>query len=207
MNNFLKLMLVFILSSFFLVACGDSDIDSSVKEKMKNESKIQTNMAEKVSDFEFVDQDGVSGNTKDYEGEYWIADLIFTNCTTVCIPMTSNMKKLQDEMIEEDLTNIELVSFSVDPDYDTTDVLTEYADDYEADLGNWSFVTGYEFDEIKELSIKSFRSMLQEPLPGDDQVTHGTRFFLINPQGEVIKNYDGMNGKVVDEIINDLKKL
>ena len=49
--------------------------------------------------------------------------------------------------------------------------------------------------------------MLQEPLPGDDQVTHGTRFFLINPQGEVIKNYDGMNGKVVDEIINDLKKL
>ncbi len=207
MNNFLKLMLVFILSSFFLVACGDSDIDSSVKEKMKNESKIQTNMAEKVSDFEFVDQDGVSGNTKDYEGEYWIADLIFTNCTTVCIPMTSNMKKLQDEMIEEDLTNIELVSFSVDPDYDTTDVLTEYADDYEADLDNWSFVTGYEFDEIKELSIKSFRSMLQEPLPGDDQVTHGTRFFLINPQGEVIKNYDGMNGKVVDEIINDLKKL
>ncbi|HLQ84070.1 MAG TPA: SCO family protein [Pseudogracilibacillus sp.] len=207
MNNFLKLMLVFILSSFFLVACGDSDIDTSVKEKMKNESKIQTNMAEKVSDFEFVDQDGVSGNTKDYEGEYWIADLIFTNCTTVCIPMTSNMKKLQDKMIEEDLTNIELVSFSVDPDYDTTDVLTEYADDYEADLGNWSFVTGYEFDEIKELSIKSFRSMLQEPLPGDDQVTHGTRFFLINPQGEVIKNYDGMNGKVVDEIINDLKKL
>src|SRR5699024_535173 len=200
-------MLVFILSSFFLVACGDSDIDTSVKEKMKNESKIQTNMAEKVSDFEFVDQDGVSGNTKDYEGEYWIADLIFTNCTTVCIPMTSNMKKLQDKMIEEDLTNIELVSFSVDPDYDTTDVLTEYADDYEADLGNWSFVTGYEFDEIKELSIKSFRSMLQEPLPGDDQVTHGTRFFLINPQGEVIKNYDGMNGKVVDEIINDLKKL
>jgi len=207
LNNFLKLMLVFILSSFFLVACGDSDIDTSVKEKMKNESKIQTNMAEKVSDFEFVDQDGVSGNTKDYEGEYWIADLIFTNCTTVCIPMTSNMKKLQDKMIEEDLTNIELVSFSVDPDYDTTDVLTEYADDYEADLGNWSFVTGYEFDEIKELSIKSFRSMLQEPLPGDDQVTHGTRFFLINPQGEVIKNYDGMNGKVVDEIINDLKKL
>lgn len=207
MNNYLKLILVFIFSSFFLVACGDSDLDSSVKEKMKNESKIETNMDEKVSDFEFINQDEEAGNTTDFEGEYWIADLIFTNCTTVCIPMTSNMKKLQDEMIEADLTNIELVSFSVDPDFDTTDVLTEYADDYEANLDNWSFVTGYEFDEIKELSIKSFRSMLQEPLPGDDQVTHGTRFFLINPKGEVIKNYDGMNGNVVDEIMSDLKKL
>ncbi len=207
MNNYLKLILVFIFSSFFLVACGDSDLDSSVKEKMKNESKIETNMDEKVSDFEFINQDEEAGNTTDFEGEYWIADLIFTNCTTVCIPMTSNMKKLQEEMIEDDLTNIELVSFSVDPDFDTTDVLTEYADDYEANLDNWSFVTGYEFDEIKELSIKSFRSMLQEPLPGDDQVTHGTRFFLINPKGEVIKNYDGMNGNVVDEIMSDLKKL
>src|SRR5699024_363789 len=99
----------------------------------------------------------------------------------VCIPMTSNMKILQDEMIEEDLTNIELISFMVVPDYDTPEVLSAYAKEYDANLDNWSFLTEYELDDIQQISIKSFRSMLQEPPAGDDQVTHGTRFFLINP--------------------------
>lgn len=207
MSKYAKIIIFIALSTLLLAACGSNEFSSEVNEKMKNEKKIETNMDEEVSELEFINQDEEKGTTNDFNGEYWIADLVFTNCTTVCIPMTSNMKKLQDEMIEEDLTDIELVSFTVDPDYDTPEVLSDYAEDYGADLDNWSFVTGYEFDEIKELSIKTFRSMLQEPLPGDDQVTHGTRFFLINPKGEVIKNYDGMNGNVVDEIIKDLKKL
>src|SRR5690625_1255522 len=98
-------------------------------------------------------------------------------------------------------------SSDLDPDYDTPEVLSDYAKEYDANLDNWSFLTGYEFDDIKEISIKSFRSMLQEPQPGDDQVTHGTRFFLINHKGEVIKSYDGVNRRVADEIIADLKKL
>src|SRR5699024_11696628 len=107
----------------------------------------------------------------------------FTNCTTVCIPMTSNMKILQDEMIEEDLTNIELISFTVDPDYDTPEVLSDYAKEYDANLDNWSFLPGYDFDDIKEISIKSSRSILQEHQPGDDKVTPGTRSFVIELEG------------------------
>src|SRR5699024_4154511 len=168
---------------------------------MKNEDIIESNKDETMSDFEFINQDAETVSLDDLKGEYWVADFVFTNCTTVCIPMTSNRKILQDEMIEEDLTNIELISFTVDPDYDTPEVLSDYAKEYDANLDNWSFLTGYEFDDIKEISIKSFRSMLQEPQPGDDQVTHGTRFFLINPKGEVIKSYDGVNRRVADEII------
>lgn len=207
MNKFIKIVLLITLSTFILAACSNDDVDSDIKEKMKNEDKIESNMDETVTDFEFINQDEETVSLDDLKGEYWIADLVFTNCTTVCIPMTSNMKVLQDEMIEEDLTNIELISFSVDPDYDTPGVFRDYAEEYDVSLDNWSFLTGYEFDEIKEISIKTFRSMLQEPQPGDDQITHGTRFFLINPEGVVIKSYDGVNGRVAEEIIEDLKKL
>lgn len=207
MNTFSRVILLITLTTLFLAACGSNDANSEVEEKMKNEDKIESNMDETFTDFDFINQDKESVGLDDLKGEYWIADLVFTNCTTVCIPMTGNMKRLQDEMIEEDLTNIELISFSVDPDYDTPKVLSDYADEYGADLSNWSFLTGYDFDKIKEISIKTFRSMLQEPQPGNDQVTHGTRFFLVNPEGDVIKSYDGVNRRVTEEIIDDLNKL
>lgn len=58
----------------------------------------------------------------DLEGKWWIADFVFTNCTTVCLPMTSNMAALQTKIKEDD--------FSVDPDYDTPEVLTKYGESY-----------------------------------------------------------------------------
>src|SRR5690625_2195881 len=187
MRYFKSIILIIVV--FFLAACGED---------------IETNMSVNDADFEFTTQDNGTLSLDDLEGGWWVADFVFTNCTTVCLPMTSNMSVLQDKMKEEEL-DAQLVSFSVDPDYDTPEVLQEYADEYDADLDNWTFLTGYDFQTIKELSIKSFRSMLQEAPPGDDQVTHGTSFFLVNPEGKVIKKYNGIDQKVMDEIVEDLK--
>lgn len=167
---------------------------------------IETNMSEEVADFEFTTQDNGTKSLNDLKGKFWVADFVFTNCTTVCLPMTSNMSQLQDKMKEEGLDeDIELVSFSVDPDYDTPEVLSDYAEEYNADLDNWTFLTGYDFQTIKELSIKSFKNMVQEPPEGSDQVTHGTSFFLVDPEGNVVKSYDGVSPESMDEILEDLK--
>lgn len=178
--------------TLFLVACGGHE--------------IETNMSGNVPDFEYTSQDNEPFGLEDLEGKWWIADLIFTNCTTVCIPMTTNMVNLQQALNEKDL-DVQLVSFSVDPDYDTPEVLTEYAENYGADLSNWTFLTGYDFQTIKELSIKTFKSPLHEALPGDDQVTHGTRFYLVDPEGNVLKFYDGTKSDELENIIDDLKVL
>ncbi|GAB3068357.1 SCO family protein [Virgibacillus ainsalahensis] len=174
--------------AFFLVGCSED---------------IETNMSEEVADFEFTTQDNETLSLNDLEGEWWVADFIFTNCTTVCLPMTSNMTELQSRMKEENI-NAQLVSFSVDPSYDTPEVLKEYANSYQADLSNWSFLTGYDFETIKELSITSFRQLVVEAQSGSDQVTHGTSFFLVNPEGKVIKQYDGVDSDSIDIMIEDL---
>ncbi|MFC3038643.1 SCO family protein [Virgibacillus xinjiangensis] len=165
---------------------------------------IETNMSEDVKDFKFTTQDNEKLSQDDLEGEWWVANFIFTNCTTVCLPMTSNMSLLQSKMEEENI-DAQLVSFTVDPEHDTPSVLKDYAKSYDANLDNWSFLTGYDFDTIKELSVTSFRSLIVEAQPGTDQVTHGTKFFLINPEGKVIKQYDGVAKSEMDAIIEDLK--
>lgn len=186
-------MIIFALF-IFLLGCGESY------------KEIDPNASETIADFSAITQDNEAFDLEDLSGEWWIADFVFTNCTTVCLPMTYNMSVLQDKLIEEDLS-IELISFSVDPDYDSPEVLKEYADDYEADLGSWTFLTGYDFQTIKELSIKSFRSLLQVAERGSDQVTHGTEFMLVTPDGKLIKKYDGLSVGEMDNIIADLKKL
>ena len=196
MRNLTAPLKLFAFSSILLLAlsaCGGGE-------------NIETTMSEEVPDFEFTTQDNDTMTTDDLKGTYWVADFVFTNCTTVCLPMTSNMAYLQDLINEEGL-DIQLVSFSVDPDYDSPEVLTEYAEDNGADLDNWTFLTGYDFQTIKELSIKTFKNMVQEPPEGSDQVTHGTSFFLVNPEGEVIKNYNGVQKNNMEDIFEDLKEV
>jgi len=188
-----RLFIISIAISLLLIGCS-------------NKLPIKTNMSKTVKEFSFTTQDENTLGLEDLKGKWWIADFIFTNCTTVCLPMTSNMTQLQDTL-KEDGIDIQLVSFSVDPDYDSPEVLREYGISYDADFSNWSFLTGYDFDTIKELSVKSFQAPILAAQAGSDQVTHDTRFFLVSPEGKVIKGYDGIHSDSMKEIIEDLRAL
>lgn len=168
-----------------------------------NKLPIETNMSESVAEFAFTNQDDATVTRDDLAGQWWLADFIFTNCETVCIPMTDNMTALQTDLAEEDIP-IQFVSFSVDPDYDQPDVLKEYAEGYDINFDNWHFLTGYDFQTIRKLSIKSFRAPLKEPAYGSDQVTHDIRFFLVSPEGKVVKGYDGINRDTMEEVKDDI---
>lgn len=100
--------------------------------------------------------------------------------------MSFHISELQQELNREDI-ELPFVSFRADPDYDHPEVLKEYGEQYDADFDRWTILTGYDFQTIKELSIKSFRVLLKEPEDGSNQVMHDARFFLVNPEGEVIK--------------------
>ncbi|MFG6119158.1 SCO family protein [Thalassobacillus sp. B23F22_16] len=185
-----KLSLPFFAVLLFLAACGQ---------------EIEENMSRDVEEFSAINEQGEERSLEDYQGQYWVADFIFTNCDTVCPPMTANMARLQTMMEEEGIEDVQLVSFSVDPENDDPEALTEFGDKFQADFGNWDFLTGYDFDEIRQLSIKSFQSMLEEE-PNSDQMMHGTRFYLVNPDGEAIKHYSGTESGSMEEILEDLKK-
>ena len=159
-----------------------------------------------VSDFTFTDQDENSVSRDDLKGKVWIADFIFTNCTTVCLPMTSNMTKLQNMIAEEGLEDVHLVSFSVDPENDKPSVLKEYGESFQVDFDNWSFLTGYEQETIEALAQESFKTLVQKPAEGD-QVIHGTSFSLVDQNGTIVQQYSGVEEIPFDDIIKHIKIL
>lgn len=180
-----KFLLFFVI--LLLVACDE---------------KIETNMSESMVDFEFTTQDEETLNLEDLKGEWWVANFMYTNCRTICPKTTAHLAGVQQELKKDDL-HPQIVSFSVDPSYDTPEILKEYAKGFDADLDAWSFLTGYDFETIQEISEKTFKTALQEGAIG--QRSHGFDFFLINPEGNIIKKYDGMSQNELDILVNDLK--
>jgi protein SCO1/2 len=161
-----------------------------------------------VQDFTYTNQAGEPVSLEDLKGKVWIADFIFTNCETVCPPMTNHMASLQENIKKEGLENVQIVSFSVDPANDSPEVLKTFAQKYDVDFSNWHFLTGYEQSEIEQFAKESFKTIVQKP-SGEDQVTHGTAFYLVDQDGIVRTRYDGVNRSKEDdkEVIQDIKAL
>lgn len=158
-----------------------------------------------VQDFTYTDQSNSEFGLSDLDGKVWIADLIFTNCETVCPPMTANMSQLQDKLAGADV-DVELVSYSVDPERDTPEELVKFSEKFDADLSNWHFLTGYDNSEIKSFAESSFKTAVDAD-PNSDQFIHGTAFYLVNKDGVVVKKYSGVSNVPYEEIVDDVKAL
>ncbi|XXM71812.1 SCO family protein [Lysinibacillus sphaericus] len=169
-------------------------------------SDFQAETNYEIADFTYTNQHNEKVSLKDLEGKVWIADFIFTNCETVCPPMTFNLTKLQKELKKAGVEDYKIVSFSVDPEKDTPQALKEYISGYEADTGKWELLTGYKFEEIKDFAEHSFKTIVAKD-PNSDQVIHQTSFFLVNQDGVVVKNYSGNSDVPYEEITSDMKTL
>lgn len=187
-----KLVAVIGLFTIILAACGQSGIENALNYD--------------VEDFNYTNQDNQTVGLSDLEGKVWIADFIFTSCETVCPPMTYNMSQLQDKVKEEGIENVEFVSFSVDPTVDSPEALKDFANNYEIDFSNWHFLTGYTQEEIESFAVDSFKSLVKKP-KNDDQVIHQTSIYLVDQNGVVMKDYDGVSDVPYEEIIADIKKI
>ncbi|MDZ5711833.1 SCO family protein [Jeotgalibacillus haloalkalitolerans] len=167
---------------------------------------FEGNMEEELNAFEFTNHDGEQITNEDLEGTPVVANFIFTNCDTVCPPMTYNMTGLQEAIEDEGVENYRMVSFSVDPERDTPEALQEFMGRYDLNEDKWDFLTGYQFDTVSSLALESFQGLVVDD-PSSDQMTHPTSIYLISPDGVVVKSYDGYQSVPEDEIIADLKAL
>ncbi|MCM3652020.1 SCO family protein [Metabacillus litoralis] len=189
-HGLLFLLVASLLS--FVSACGNS---SPIKDPLNYE----------VQSFQYTNQDGKSVSLEDLQGDVWVANFIFTSCTTVCPPMTAHMSELQDKIAAEGL-DAKIISFSVDPEIDTPEKLKKFTEPYSLSFENWSFLTGYSQKEIENFAMKSFKTFVKKP-DNDDQVIHQTRFYLVDQNGVVMKDYSGVENPPLDQMIADIKAL
>ncbi|MBI4536652.1 MAG: SCO family protein [candidate division NC10 bacterium] len=113
-----------------------------------------------VPDFSLVERSGRQVTLADLRGKVWIANFIYSHCTDTCPLQSAEMARLQADLALE--PDVRLVSFTVDPEQDTADVLAEYAARFGADRDRWLFLTG-EKRAIYTLARAGFRLNAVDP--------------------------------------------
>lgn len=182
-----KQLILFILTSCLLFGCSSNTMPE-----------------QKISDFTFTNQNGEDFGTNQLSENIWVANFIFTNCDTVCDPMTAEMAILRDEIMARDLP-IQFVSFSVDPEIDTPETLRHYIQEFTDDLSNWNFLTGYKQQEIEQFAREQFNTIVQKPSTST-QVIHGSLFYLIDGDNHLLGEYNFVDPTYKDEMIAEIKK-
>jgi len=102
-----------------------------------------------------------------------------------------------------DVNELRFVSFTVDPEWDTPEVLRSYAEGVAADPERWLFLTG-DRDAIYALSQQGFHLGA-----GDDvatsEIMHSTRFVLVDRAGRIRGYYDGTVPEEVAQLAKDAR--
>ena len=167
---------------------------------------VQLPVLSTVPAFSFVDQSGAAFSSDSLKGKVWVANFIFTRCPTICPKFTAKMGTLQDRSAAQ-LPALGLVSFTVDPEHDTPEVLAAYGEKHHADFKRWRFLRG----ERPELERVIRNGMLQPMDPGDGKdlntVVHGSYFALVDAQLQVRGVYRFSEPGSVDEVLRDAKLL
>ena len=165
-------------------------------------SEVQTSKTAVVSvpDFRLITQKGEPLTLSDMKGKIWVADFIFTNCPTICPAMTQEMARLQSEFVADP---VYFVSFSVDPERDTSSVLSRYAKAYGADDRRWHFLTG-DKTHIYQLAEEGFSLAAGH---SGTEILHSARFVLITPDGNIYDYYDSRSKPALLRLRRDVKTL
>ena len=144
-------------------------------------------IGEKMPEFALYDQTGAVVDSGKFRGKKVMLNFIFTRCpvATMCPAATVKMTQVQKLAREGGVTNLELVSVTLDPAYDTPGVLKDYADTRGIDTSNFTFLTGPE-NAIKDL-LANFGVIAEFE---GELIKHTLATILIDEEGRLVHRTD-----------------
>ncbi len=193
-------------------AAGDGTVRNAAA-RLREETNIRgrgayREIGENLPDFALYDQNGQVAQAARWRGKQILLNFIYTRCpvATMCPLATSKMMETQRLAKEAGVENLELVSITLDPEYDTPGVLRNFATTRGIDTSNFSLLTGPE-GAIKDL-LKQF-GVLSE-LDGDAKaeapiIKHTLATLLIDEKGKIAARADGSQWKP-GEFVEKMKR-
>lgn len=148
--------------------------------------------AKQVGAFNLTDQSGNEFTDKDLQGKLTIANFIFTRCPGTCPRQSSAMSELQSKLEAQKTDDVQLLTITVDPEFDTPAVLLEYGKSFKADFQRWSFLSG-----DKETTWEFSKTQLGMPVsdnPNDPliPIAHESKFVLLDRRGKIRGYFDSL---------------
>ena len=156
-----------------------------------------------VPAFDFVDQDGHRFTERELHGRVWIADYIYTTCTSACPILTAHMRMLQRKL---DGHEVGFISFSVDPEHDTPVALKAYAARWHGDESRWRLLSTKGQGQLHAFANAMQTEITRSASP-DDPLMHSERFVLIDDAGKVRGRYDSTSPEELQQLAVDAAAL
>ena len=147
--------------------------------------------------FSLVDQQGQLVTRDSLRGQPWLASFVFTRCFGACPRIVQRLQALGPE-----LPVMRRVSITVDPEFDTPEVLRSWAEAQGIRDANWLLLTGPP-DQVRDLVLKGF---LLGVGPGDDPkepLVHSTRLALVDGAGSVRGYYDSEDPEAMARLVRE----
>ncbi|TVP50989.1 MAG: SCO family protein [Mongoliibacter sp.] len=157
-----------------------------------------------IPEFRFTTQNNQQIGRSEMEGKITIVDFFFTSCPSICPVMSTEMERVDDAFRDED--DVQIYSISIDPEYDTPEVLAEYAQRHNANPDKWHFLTG-DKSNIYELARCGFILPTLDGYGDPEEFIHSDKFVLVDELGRIRGYYSGTNRDEVDRLILEAKIL
>lgn len=202
-------LLIPVLIFMFLRGFGENHYDlpifyqNGVDNPFK-ECNFEDSTQHYIPEFAFTNQEGKTIGRKDMEGKITIVDFFFTSCPSICPVMSKEMERVNDMFRNN--PEVQILSISIDPEYDTPEILQEYADEHHATPGKWHFLSGSKL-ETYELARCGFILPTVDGLGNPDDFIHSDKFTLVDDQGRIRGYYSGTNREDVDLLMLETKVL
>ena len=205
-----KIKLIYFLAVVFISCDLDSKKQLPIYNPMDFNSKLvdksvrNINRNHTVSDFNLINQNGVSVTSKEYENKIYVVDFFFTKCQSICPIMTNNMLKIQSEFINND--DIMLLSISVTPEIDNIKVLKDYTIEKGINDSKWNITNGSK-KHIYDLARKSYFAVVDQGDGSLQDFIHTPNFILVDTKKQIRGIYDGTAESEISRLIKDINIL
>jgi protein SCO1/2 len=152
--------------------------------------------------FSFRDQHGGRVSERELRGHVWIANFIFTRCTGACPILTAKLVALQRKLTQP---RLRFVSFSVDPEHDTPEVLADYAARWNGGEVRWLLLST-DRQGLDAVTV-GVRAVLQSSSDALNPILHSSRFFLVDGSGSVRGVYESSDETELARLAADAETL
>jgi protein SCO1/2 len=197
-----------LISVAALIGCGDSpgEQEMQVGEAGRSggpASPEKPPILGTVPLFSLTNEEGFEIDNVRLGGRVWIVSFIFTRCPATCPRLSLAFAKLQKVFTNNlDFEAGRLVSISVDPTYDTPEVLDRYARNFGADRMKWTFLTG-DRAQIWSLAKDGFKLAVSEAPDTEMVIAHSQHFALVDRLGRIRGYYDGLDAQAINQLKRD----
>ncbi len=172
--------------------------------KVVNGQTVTDTVYKTIPPFKFINQYGDSISDKNLSGKIYVADFFFTSCPSICPVMQRNMLTVYKAF--KDDHDFKILSFTIDPKYDSVPVLKKYAVKLGVSGNSWWFLQGKK-DNTYSLAENNFLVAVKQDSTVKGGYTHQGYFVLVDKLKRVRGAYDGTNPDQVDQLISDVKTL